>query len=786
MPLDILLVLALLAGTVMVLATGLIRSDVTALLVIVLVAVLGLVPYREALAGFANPAVLTMAGMFVISAGLARTGVAEFIGRSMIRWTGKRERRLMVVVTAVSGILSGFMNNVGVAAMMLPVVATVARRASLPPSRLLIPMALGAQLGGFTTLLGTASNLLAADALREAGLVPFDMFSYTPVGMVLLGAGTLAIALVGPRLLPTRTPETQAARPGIRGVVELSERLFFLTVPDRSLLDGKTLAESLIGSALGIHVLALQRQGHTYRAPGPGMVLMGGDRILVEGSPDFFLELRGRRHVTLDAETINPRWLESTEVGLARVRVAPGGGWIGMSATQLDLRAERGVLLLALVRGQTLRMRTHVVDTEMREGDELLLQGPRDLLVELGNGPDIEEVEFLDPRDAMREFNLEDRLWALRVTDNSLLEGRALSETRLGDAVGFLVLAIAREEEEANGEILHLPGPEVVLQRGDHLLVKTRAKDLAVLRGLQRLRIDRETEVDATVLDGGDAGFVEVVLSPRSSLVGRTLRQLNFRDRFGLHVVAIVREAQAVGANLRDEPLRFGDALLLYGSRRHQRALAAEPDLILLHSPEVEAPQFQLAPLSLLVTVAALGAVISGWLPVAVGVLGGALLMVGTRCLAPDDAYRSIDWPTLVLVSGMLSLGRALESTGAISLMGSVLLSAFAGFGAYAVLAVLVLIAGLAGQVIPGTALVVVMAPIAMAAADALGVSPYPLVMAVGIAATSVASPVSQPAHALVMAPAAYRMGDYLRLGAPMTLLVLVLTILVVPFVLPL
>ncbi len=789
MPVDIVLVLVILGGTVVVLATGLLRPDVAALSAMVLVAASGLVPYRDALAGFANPAVLTMAGMFVISAGLARTGVAEFIGRSVIRWAGGGELSLMTAITAVSGILSGFMNNVGVAAMMLPVVVTVARKTELPPSKLLIPMAVGAQLGGFTTLVGTAPNLLAADALREAGLEPFEMFSYTPVGLVLLAAGTLFIALLGPRLLPTRGAGTRKGQPdrlGVRGAVELSDRLFFLKVPVRSLLDGKTLAESLIGSALGVHVLAFQRQGQTYRAPGPQTVLRGGDRILVEGRPDYFLELRGRRHIALDGEAITPEWLESSEVGLVRARVAPGSAWVGKSAAQLELRAREGVLLLSLVRDQSFRLRTHVVDTPMEESDELLLQGPRDRLAELGLGPEVRDLDFLDSRQAVSEFGLEDRLWALKVTDNSLLEGRPLAETRLGDAAGFLVLAIAREGEGGGRQILHLPGPEVTLRLGDHMLVKTRPEDLAVLRGLQRLSVDQERKVDPSVLDGGDAGFGEVVLSPRSSLVGKTLRQLNFRDRFGLHVVAVVREGQAVGTDLRDEVLRFGDALLLYGSRRHQRALAGEPDLILLHSPEVESPHFRLAPLSLLVTGVALVLVIAGWLPVVVGILGGALLMILTRCLAPDEAYRAIDWPTLVLVAGMLSLGAALDRTGAAGLLGSALLDSLAGFGPYAVLAALVLIAGVAGQFVPGIALVVLMAPIAVEAAEVLDASPYPLVMAVGIAATSVASPLSQPAHALVRTPASYRMADYLRLGVPMTLLVLVLTVLITPLVFPL
>jgi di/tricarboxylate transporter len=252
-----------------------------------------------------------------------------------------------------------------------------------------------------------------------------------------------------------------------------------------------------------------------------------------------------------------------------------------------------------------------------------------------------------------------------------------------------------------------------------------------------------------------------------------------------MHVVAIVREGEVVRANLREEELRFGDALLLYGPRRQQRALAREPDIILLQTPEGEAPAVQLAPLSLLVTAAALVPVIAGWVPVAIGVLTGAVLMVVTRCLTPDEAYRAVEWPALVLVAGMLALGAALTDTGAIDLVGGSLLRVVGESGAYAVFTVLVLTTAVVGQVIPASAVVVLMAPIAVNGATQLGVSPYPFVMAVAIASTSLASPVAHPAHALVMAPAGYRIGDFLRLGLPVTLLVLAVTLLVTPVFFP-
>ncbi|MDZ7780947.1 MAG: SLC13 family permease [Gemmatimonadota bacterium] len=785
---DIVLVLCVLAGTVAVLASRRVRMDLVALIVMVTVSLLGLVSPERAIAGFASPAVIAVGGMFVVSAGLSRTGVARLVGRLVLRWAGAAEGRIVVGVTLVSGAVSGVMNNVGVAAMMLPVALGIAKRTDIAPSKLLIPMALGAQLGGFTTLIGTAPNLLAAASLADAGLEPFGLFTFTPIGMILLVAGTVLIAVAGPRLLPSRTPLTgrvEVDRSGIREDVDLRSRLFYIEVPARSALDGKTLAESLIDSALGLHVLAIQRGDRIRRAPGPDAVLKGGDRVLVQGSPDHLLEVRGRRHLVSISEAAPAAWLRSDTVELVRARVPERSRFVGKSASDLDLNSREGIVILALRRAPGLQRRTRFLDADMRAGDELLIQAPRDAAQGLVERHDLEAVEPMEAGEAVRAFDLEDRLWSLRVTEDSALVGRTLRDSRLGDAVGFMVVAVGRDGEDGDTRVRPLPDPDEVFRAGDELLVKASVRDMVVLRALQRLLIDLDSPVDPSVLEGDDVGFAEAVLAPRSELIGRTLRQVSFQGRFGMHVVAIVRESGVVETNLRDEALQFGDALLLYGPHRRQRALANEPDLILLQAPEEAAPRAPLAARSIAVTVVALAPVMLGWVPVAVGVITGAVLMILSGCLSADQAYRAVDWPTLVLVAGMLSLGAALEETGAVALFGEMMLRATGTLSPHAVLAFLVVATGVGGQIMPGSAVIVLMAPVAINAATHLDVSPYPLVMAAAIAATSLASPVSQPAHALVMTPAGYRMGDYLRLGIPMTVLVLVLTILVTPVFLP-
>ncbi|TVP49619.1 MAG: hypothetical protein EA350_01705 [Gemmatimonadales bacterium] len=782
---DLILVLLLTVGAVVVFATGVLRTDIAALGILVLVAVLGLAPPERALGGFANPAVLAVAGMYVISAALSRTGVADWLGDRVLRIAGTGERGLMMAVVLVSGALSGFINNIGVAAMMLPVTMRIARHTGVAPSRLLIPMVLGAQLGGFTTLIGTSANLLAADVLVDAGYEPFSLFSFAPVGVALLLAGALLLLFLAPRSLPVRSPGTSGPlRPGLREGAGLEERFFRLTLNPASRLDGRTLSESLIGSALGVHVLAVERADGSERrlAPGPGTVLRAGDHLLVQGRPEFFMELRGRRHLASDGAPAPFHWLAAGDRRLARVRVAADDPLVGRTLNEADFRNEQKALVLSIRRDGHKR-RTHVQDERILAGDDLLLQATEERLEELQRAGRFATLERLEPDEAVAQFELDRRLWSLRVTPDSLLTGRRLGETRVGDAIGLMVLAVGRDGPE--GEAVFLPGPDTELRPGDHLLVKTRPEDLLVLRGLQRLEVDLDPDITPADLESETAGFVDVVLAPRSSLIGKTLRQAGFRRRFGMHVVAVIREGETLRVHLRDEVLRFGDALLLHGPRRKVRALAGEADLILLEEPGVGPPDRSLAPRSLAVLALVLGPVILGWVPVAVGILGGVFLMIVTRCLTAEEAVRAVELPVVVLVAGMLALGAALEETGAAALVGEALLSGLGDGGPLVAMAALMLVAVVAGQLMPGAAVVVLLGPIAVAGALQLGVAPHALVLGITIAGTSVSSPVSQPALTLVMAPAGYRMGDYLKLGLPLTLLIFVITLLVAPLVFP-
>jgi di/tricarboxylate transporter len=198
-----------------------------------------------------------------------------------------------------------------------------------------------------------------------------------------------------------------------------------------------------------------------------------------------------------------------------------------------------------------------------------------------------------------------------------------------------------------------------------------------------------------------------------------------------------------------------------------------------------EPPRTRLAPVSVLLLAGFLLPVMLGWLPISIAVLVGATLMVLTRCVSAEEAYRAIEWPALVLIAAMLPLGIAMDQTGAARFLAEGVIGSAGAFGPRGVLAGICVMTVLGAQAIPSAALVVLMAPIALSTAADLGISPYTLMMGVALSAASLASPVAHPANVLIMGPGGYRYIDYVKVGLPLTAVVLLIVIWVMPFFFP-
>ncbi|MGD8849742.1 MAG: SLC13 family permease, partial [Anaerolineales bacterium] len=298
-------VLAIVAITFILLVSERVRVDVIALLVLGALTLTDLVTPAEALSGFSSPAVVTIWAVFILSGGLSRSGVASHIGRQVLRLAGEGEVRLIVGIMLTAGIMSAFINNVGATALLLPVVMDISRRTNRPPSRMLMPLAFGSLLGGMITLIGTPANLLINDVLVELGYPEFSLFDFAPLGLASLFGGILIMVTLSRHLLPVRNIQKESTRPSteeISDLYDVDERMFLLNITGGSALIGKTLTESRLGAALGINVIAINREDKRIRSPAPSTLIQAGDQLIVEGRLNLLRSLQSEKLLSISWE----------------------------------------------------------------------------------------------------------------------------------------------------------------------------------------------------------------------------------------------------------------------------------------------------------------------------------------------------------------------------------------------------------------------------------------------------------------------------------------------------
>ncbi len=781
---DIILIISILTMAVVLLITEWIPMEATALLSLGAVALTGLVSPMEALSGFSNPAVVTVWAVFILSGGLTRTGVANAIGSFVLRLAGSRETTMIIVIMTTAGVLSAVMNNVAVAALMLPVVMDIARHTATPPSKLLMPLAYGSLLGGLTTQIGTPPNILVSDALREAGLKAFTFFDFTPVGLTVMFSGIAFMTFIGRHLLPQRdVAKESAARRKIdwQSQFDLQENLFQVRVPRDSILVNKTLTQIRLGSVLGWNVIGITRGDRTLLAPGPTDILRAEDRLTIEGRIESLNELNSWHQLIIEENGIDLLGPYSGKIKIGEVLLPGNSRYVGSTLNSIGFRARFGVNVLALRHNHHVK-RTNLADEPLQRGDMLLIAGPADRLEEFKTLAGFEQFRYVQQSELTEIYNLHERLMVMQVPPQSALVGKSLKESRLGDALGSRVLGILRGSDP-----IIMPQPDEVLQTGDRLVVEGRLSDFEMLWGLEKLEIERRAQPSIEKMVSADVGLVEAILSPQTALEGKTLRQINFREKFGLNVLALWRRGQAYRSNLRDVDLRFGDALLLLGPRSKLQLLGREPDFIVLTETAQEELRLPKMKLALVIMAGILLPVILGWVPIYIAAVVGAALMVLAGCLTMEEAYRQIEWKAVFLIAGMLPLGTALDKTGAAKLIAEGVVALVGPLGPNAVMLGLVALTFLATCFVPTAALVVLMAPIVLSTSANMGLSPYGLIMAVAMAASaSFTTPISHPANILVMGPGGYRFVDYLKVGGLLTLMILVVLMVVMPVFWPL
>jgi len=557
-------------------------ADVVSLLVMLMLVLVGLLTPAEAFASFANPVVITISSIFVVSAALFQTGVATKLGRGIVWLAGDSEPRLIAALMIGAALLSGVMNNVAVTAVLIPAVIGIGLSTGRAPSRLLLPLSFAAVVGGTLTLIGTPPNLIVSHVLTEGGFPPFGLLDITPIGVIGVLAATLFMVTIGRRLLPDQPLEDRLHRARLPSqllnLYRLPERIFTLHVPPDSPLVGQTLAESSLGRDYGLTVLGIVRQFRRYMAPSPTERICAGDRLLTQGGP--------RR--------------------LQRAAAAKGITWY--TAT-----------------------------------------------------------------------------------------------------------------------------------------------------------------VDETELLIGDIGVAEVTLTPRSAMAGKTFLELEFRERFGLTVLALWRGGEPVERHIGEEPLRQGDAFLVQGPWRKIRLLRDQPGLLVISEDEDIPRRTRRAPWAVAILACMVVTVFAELLPLPVAAMGAAILTVITGCLRIEEARNAVEWRVAFLIVGMLALSAAMEKTGAAQWVALTVLSPVANLGRLPTMAVLLLVTTVLTLGISNHATAALIAPIAFRVAVSHGFDPRPLLLTVAVGTSAaLLTPFAHPSTLLVMGPGGYKFRDYVRVGLPL------------------
>ena len=788
MTVEIAAVLIILLSAITLFISDKIRVDMVAMLVLIALALTGLVTPEQALAGFSNPAVITIGAVFVLSGGLFRTGVADMIGHQVLRLSGHSEMRLIAVIMLTAGTLSAFMNNVGVAALMLPVVLIISNRVKIPPSKLLIPLTFGCLLGGLNTLIGTSPNILANEIVQAYGLPALKFFDFLPVGIVIMVAGITFMVFLGRHILPKRNPlgALNGQNNGVGDTTshyELEERLAIIEIPFDTPLVGKTLAESRLGEVLGLTILGLERRDRKQMTIEPQTVLQGDDHLLALGRTDRLRALAQSPFLIIEPDHVQTEQLISSEIGFAELLIKPSSPFIGKTIADIEMRQTYDLKVVA-IRHQEKIVRTNLQAIRLQENDLLVLQGDRAYMMGIRLEPAFHGGlnVFVWDEPITDTYGLLERMLIVRIPATSPLVGQTLAQSQLGHLFGLEALGIIR-----NGEKELMPAPDKLLMADDLLLVEGTPDALEFVRGLQGLVIKRQLQMDQIELETDSVGLTEAILSPYSSLVNKTLREIHFREKYGLSVLAIWRNGRAYRSDLGDMQLQFGDAFLLYGPRQKINLLSKESDFVVMQEEIDEAPRRHKAWLAGLIMFGVIATAIVGWLPISLAALTGATVMILSGCLDVEEAYHFIEWRAVFLVACMLTLGVAIESSGAANYLAQEMLSLAGGFGDIGIMAGLFIMTVLAAQFMPSAVVMVLMAPIALNMGQDLNISLYSLIMLVAVAAsTSYMSPVGHPVNVLIMGPGGYRFTDYTKVGIPLTIVVLLVLLIVLPLVWPL
>jgi len=384
-PTDALITFVILGATIGLFASDRLRLDVVAMLSLLALTLTGVAPLEVALSGFSNPAVVMIAGLFVVGAAISETGVADWLGRRLDRVAGTSEAQVIAAVMGATALVSAFMSSTGTVAILLPIVVTMAARRRISPGRLLMPLAFAAHLGSNLTLISTPPNMLVSDVLRGAGHEPFSFFSFFVPGMVALVVGVAYMALIGRRTLPAGDAIDPATRSLSQGELAteygLGEALVRVRIAADSGLVGRTIAETNLRAAHGVTIVGISRCGEALRVL-PSTVLAAGDELGVLGSDGALAALASG--FAVEALPGATTFALAPEESLAEIVLPRRSRLVGRTLREVKFRDRYRANVLALrrieSRGPVCHTEVALRDLKLAAGDTLLVKGRRKYL----------------------------------------------------------------------------------------------------------------------------------------------------------------------------------------------------------------------------------------------------------------------------------------------------------------------------------------------------------------------------------------------------------------------
>ena len=405
-------------------------------------------------------------------------------------------------------------------------------------------------------------------------------------------------------------------------------------------------------------------------------------------------------------------------------------------------------------------------------------------------------AETINVSELLRQYQIEEKLHYLQVPLDHEIVGKTLKELKWPSRFHVTVLKVRKKATERAAPFLPggdysqmLAAPSYALEAEDILLLYADAPSLGRLLEEEGLETVSRDLVEGLRIQ--DANIAEVIVTPRSTLINQSLKDIHFRDKYGLTVLSIRRRNQSAKLPSVEDELLFGDAMLVFGKWKNIDLLAkGKRDLVVIRHEATE-PETSFLPLRTILAGAILLLMIVmlvfEWIPAVITVMIAGLLMILTGCVrSADQAYRSINWNIVILIACMLPMATALENTGGVAFLADNITHVLGDAGPIAVMAGLYVMTSIFGVFISNTATAVLFLPVAILSAQEIGVSPLPLVMAVTYASSmSFSTPVSTPPNAMVMVAGKYQFFDYMRVGIPLQLLVGIVVILVLPFFFP-